>query len=182
MYNVGKIAGVFMVTALALLLIGGSYAMWSEVLKINVTVNTGEVDVKWSDWSVSESDHGKPWVANTTISVEEYDDEGDEIKLGIEMNNTYPCYWANVTLIVDNVGTIPVKLYNYSIEGVNGTALFVVLERPFDTQIDPGENATYVLRIHVLQNASENAMYKFNVSLTFAQWNEVESNILGGRR
>ena len=163
-----------MITALALLFIGGSYAMWSETLRINVTVNTGEVDVKWSDWSVSESDHGKPWVANTSVTVEANDSEGDAIKLAVVMNNTYPCYWANITLIVDNIGSIPVKLYNHSIDGVNASALYVHLDIPCDTQIDPGENATYVLRIHVLQNATENATYKFNVTLIFAQWNEVQ--------
>ncbi|MHC1601461.1 MAG: hypothetical protein ACXQTB_03855 [Candidatus Nezhaarchaeales archaeon] len=173
MYNLGKITGVFMITALALLFMGGSYAMWSETLKINVTVNTGEVDVEWSAWSVSESDHGKPWVANTSVWVEKYDDEGDAIKLAVEMNDTYPCYWANITLIVDNVGTIPVKLYDHNISGVNTTALNVTLDIPTNTQIDPGENATYILRIHVLQNATEDTTYKFNVTLVFAQWNEV---------
>jgi len=174
MYNLGKITGVVMITALALLFVGGSYAMWSETLRINVTVNTGEVDVKWSGWSVSESDHGKPWVANTSVTVEANDSEGDAIKLAIVMNNTYPCYWANVSLVVDNIGSIPVKLYSSNITGVNESALYVNLVKPVDTQIDPGENATYILQIHVLQNATENTTYKFNVTLIFAQWNEVQ--------
>jgi len=172
MYDLGKITRVFMITALALLFIGGSYAMWSETLKVNVTVNTGEVDVKWSNWSVSESDHGKPWVANTSVSVAEYDNEGDAVTLAVTIDNAYPCYWANISLVVDNIGTIPVKLYDKNISGVNESALYVNLVTPGDTQIDPGESATYTLQIHVLQNAEERATYNFSVTLVFAQFNE----------
>jgi len=176
MYKMGKVAAVFATIALVFVFMGASYAMWSETLRVNVTINTGEVDVKWSDWSCSDTgiDPGKDKdVGSCTVFAEQTDSEGDVIKLGVVLNNTYPCYYCNVTLIVDNIGTVPVKLYNWTIDKANNTPIDVDLVIPSDTQIDPGLNATYMLNIHVLQSAAENATYTFNVTLIFAQWNEV---------
>ena len=165
------------VVALALLLVAGigvAYAMWSEVLRVNVYVNTGEVDVKWSDWWTNDTEEKTGLdVTKVYISPEEYDDEGDIIKLNVTIDNAYPCYAVEIHLLVDNIGTIPVDLLGYGITGVNTTALDVQLILPEDTQIDPGGASEYVLIIHVLQGADENSTYTFDVTLTFAQWNEV---------
>ena len=161
----------------------GAVAMWSETLKINATINTGEVKVKFSSWSCSDTgsdpqaegfhnDENKN-VATCGVSVEEVDGEGNPIKLLVTLNNTYPGYSVDVNLVIDNIGTIPVKLLSSSITGVNETALAVSLDIPEDTQIDPEGNSTYTLHITVLQEAEENSTYTFEVELVFAQWNEV---------
>ncbi len=168
--------------------ITAAYAMWSETLKVNVEVSTGEVDVKWSDWSCNDNgadpqaprfnnSEGKD-VASCNVSVERMDDEGNAIKLLVVLNNTYPGYAVDIDLVVDNIGTIPVKLYNYSINGTQSSSLTTnaikaVLDIPEDTQIHPGGNSTYTLRIAILQGAEENETYTFEIVLTFAQWNEV---------
>ncbi len=181
-YTSSKIVGILALTIL-LASLATAYAMWSETLRINVTINTGEVDVEWSDWKCSDTgpdpqapgfnnSEGKD-VASCIVEPELYDDEGDVIKLNVTITNAYPGYQPSIKLLVDNIGTIPVKLLNYTITGVNTTALDVDFTVPSDTQIHPGEDSTYEMTITVLQPAEENATYTFEVTLVFAQWNEV---------
>lgn len=168
---------------MAIIVIAGAVAMWSDTLKINATIKTGEVKVKFSDWTCSDSgsdpqaqgfhNEERKDVASCNVNVEASDGEGNPIKLSVTLDNAYPGYSVNVTFNVDNIGTIPVKLLNYNIIGVDGNALWVSLSVPEDTQIDSGGSSTYTLHITVLQNAAESSKYTFEVDLTFAQWNEV---------
>ncbi|ADM27346.1 conserved hypothetical protein [Ignisphaera aggregans DSM 17230] len=169
--------------ALIAMVLGTALAMWSETLMVNVAVNTGEVKVKFSDWYCSDkgadpqaegfhNTEGKD-VASCDISVEVRDGEGNPIKLLVTIDNAYPGYSVDVGLVIDNIGTIPVKLLSSSISEYDKEALSVSLTVPEDTQIDPGYNSTYTLHITVLQGAAEKSTYTFEVTLTFAQWNEV---------
>jgi len=166
---------------LAIIVLGAALAMWSETLTVNVSVSTGEVKVKFSDWYCSDTgaDPQAPGFSNTEgknvascyISVEEGEDNA--VKLLVTISNAYPGYSVDVGLVIDNIGSIPVKLYDYDISGVNTTALSVSLDVPEDTQIEPDGSSTYILHITVLQDAEEKSTYTFEVTLTFAQWNEV---------
>lgn len=166
---------------IVLSVLASAIAMWSETLMVNVTVETGEVDVKFSSWSCSDAgpdpqaegfhnEEGKN-VATCSIDVERYDEEGDTVKLLVELNNAYPGYTVNITLEIENIGTIPVKLYSSDVSF--DSPIEAVLIIPMDTQIDPGGKATYVLRITILQEAEELSEYTGEVELVFAQWNEV---------
>ncbi len=181
-YTSSKIVGILALTIL-LASLATAYAMWAETLRINVTINTGEVDVEWSDWACSDrgpdpqapgfnNSEGKD-VASCYVEPEIYDDEGDVIKLNVTITNAYPGYNPEFKFLVDNIGTIPVKLLNYTIEGVNTTALSVNMTIPDDTQIHAGEDLTIGMSVEVLQAAQENATYTFEITLVFAQWNEV---------
>jgi len=168
---------------MVLAIIAGAIAMWSDILKINATIETGEVKVKFSEWYCSDkgadpqakgfNNEEDKNVASCDVNVELVDKEENPIKLKVTIDNAYPGYYVVITFTVDNIGTIPVKLYNYSIKGVNKNALNVWLEVPEDTQIDPGYSSEYKLHITVLQNAKESTTYSFKVELEFAQWNEV---------
>jgi len=182
--NTKKALGISALTLLVLVL-GAALAMWSETLKVNVEVNTGEVKVKWSDSYCSDegadpqaegynNKEGKD-VASCGIEIEVKDNEGNPIKLRVTLKNTYPGYSVDIDLVVDNIGTIPVKLQDYSISEYDKNALEVSLEIPEDTQIDPEDSGTYTLHITVLQDAKELSTYTFEVTLTFAQWNEVST-------
>jgi len=178
---------IYSLSALALILasIGAVSAMWYQSLRVNVAVNTGDVAVKWSNWSCNDNgpdpqipdsefnnSEGKD-VAQCMVKPEINDSEGNTIKLNVTITNAYPGYHANVTLVVDNIGTIPVKLYQHTMTGVNSDALAVSLQIPQSTQIHPGSNGTYYLVIDVLQAANQSSTYSFEVNMTFAQWNEV---------
>ncbi len=185
MYALSKI---FAITMISILLIGfgTALAMWTQTLKINAYVNTGEVKVKWSTWNCSDTgpDPQAPGynnsenkdVAKCYVNPERYDDQRNPIKLNITLVKAYPGYAVNITMVVDNIGTVPVKLLNISWSnwtGEDSRALKVRLIKPIDTQIDEGENSTYILEIIVKQEANETATYSFDLELTFAQWNEV---------
>ncbi len=178
---------IYSLSALALILasIGAVSAMWYQSLAINVYVHTGTVAVEWSHWSCNDdgpdpqtpdsnfdNSEGKD-VAECIVTPEITNDNGDVIKLNVTIVNAYPGYHADVAMFVDNIGTIPVKLYNYSIVDVDSSAMNVQFTIPTDTQIHPGDEGEYHLIIDVLQTAQQNSTYSFEIELGFAQWNEV---------
>ena len=117
--NVRKLVPLFLIPVIVLAMTGVAYAMWYETLKVNVTVDTGEVDVEWSKWGCN--DHGidpgyDKDVGQCFVSAEKYDEEGDVIKLNITLNNTYPCYNVTIYGTVDNIGTIPVEPYMFFVD------------------------------------------------------------------
>ncbi len=172
------------ILGLILLTIGVASAMWMETLRINTYVHTGEVQVAWVDWYCSDEGPdpqvGEPFhneegkdVAKCIIEPEVYDEEQNIIKLNVTIVNAYPGYAPEITLVVENIGTIPVKLLDYSISEYDENALSVDFIIPEDTQIHPGETLELGIKIVVLQEAEELTTYTFEVEYTFAQWNEV---------
>ncbi len=165
----------------------GAFAMWSETLRINTSIQTGTVAVEFSKWACNDRgpdpQSGAPFnnsegkdVAQCYVSAEKYDDDGNVIKLNVTIVNAYPGYHAVVTMAIDNIGTIPVKLYSSNISSYNTSALSVSLTHEGNsTQIHPGNFGTFYLTIDVLQSASENTTYTFEVTMVFAQWNEVST-------
>ena len=205
MYIGKSIMGIF----LALVMLASmsiALAMWSETLKINVTVNTGEVDVEWSNFwdnDTVEKPEARPPLDVTQVYVEaeDWDTEGDTIKLNVTIVNAYPCYNVSIYGNVSNIGTIPVKLLSATIkytinaeeqsdplpldtwvdldlDNDSKADINVFLEISNDAdcdgiQIDPGSFDVYELTIHVKQNATELTTYFFEIEMVFAQWNEV---------
>jgi hypothetical protein len=180
-----KIIGI---TMLAILLVGfgAAVAMWYDTLKVNTYINTGTVKVKWSEWYCSDTGpdpqapgfnntEGKD-VASCMVEPEINDTDNNTIKLKVNITNAYPGYAVNITMVVDNIGTIPVKLLNHTFSNwtsEDDEALNVTLYIPDDTQIHAGENLTIIMEIVVLQNATQDHDYFFDVEFIFAQWNEV---------
>lgn len=135
--DIRKLAIVFLVPMIILATTGLAYAMWSETLKINVTVKTGEVDVKWSSWDCTDKGIDPGYdkdVGKCSVTSEATDDEGETIKLNVTLSNAYPCY--NVTIFgeVDNVGTIPVKPYMIFYDA-NGDGKFNTSDGDFEISL-----------------------------------------------
>ena len=175
MKTISTIKGLTLV-GLILLALGVAAAMWTETLRVNTYVHTGEVDVEWVYGYCSDTgiDPGLDKdVASCTVEPEEYDEEGEVIKANITITNAYPGYAVIVTLVAHNSGTIPVKLLEYSISEYDETALTVEVVIPEDTQIEPSETLELGIGIIVLQEAEELSTYSFEVEFVFAQWNEV---------
>ena len=173
--DVKKVVPLFLIPMLVLATTGIAYAMWSETLKINVTINTGDVAVKWSSWSCNDTGIDPGYdkdVGQCFVDSEGVDEHDNVIKLNITLNNTYPSYNVTVSGEVDNIGSIPVEPYWFFID-MNGNGVYDSSEDTNITQIDPGESDTYGFIIHVKQNATECTTYTFHVVLVFAQWNEV---------
>jgi len=173
--TISTIRGLTLV-GLILLALGVASAMWMETIRVNTYVHTGEVKLAWNDWSCSDMgiDPGLDKdVATCTVEPEEYDEEGNVIKVKITLDNAYPGYAPSITLYASNIGTVPVKLLSHDVSGLNETALEVTLYIPEDTQIDPEGELELGIGIRVLQGADELTTYTFEVAYTFAQWNEV---------
>ncbi len=192
MYRINKLVGTLLALIVFATMFGVAYAMWSETLRVNVIVNTGEVDIEWSSVECDDTGIDPGYDKDVaSCSVEIIDLEEPAAKIHIEIDNAYPCYTVVITGVVDNVGTIPVKLlgitldemdiepctvYELDLDGdglpdLNVHVEFVDLEGD-GTQIDPGEADAFRITIHVKQDAKELATYEFEMEFAYAQWNE----------
>jgi len=181
-----RIKGLIPVIAglMLLVVLGSALAMWYDTLKIQATINTGEVDVEFGTVTPTDEpeaegkDVGKCYASTLQIGDEGPDD--NDLDLNITIENGYPSYWCNVTFEVKNTGTIPVKgPYSDTDGGTftsgtldSGVEILYELE---PIQIDPGESANFTIKIHILQGAEENHTYTHQVELYFVQWNEAPS-------
>jgi len=115
-YGLRTIVPVLLLVAV----VAGAVAMWSDTLKVNVVVETGDVDVGivGTPRVFEGGEYGKPWVADCAAELVEVqnEDEGNpagnnDLELSIVVTNAYPCYYCKVhDVAVENIGTIPVKL------------------------------------------------------------------------
>ncbi len=184
------IAGLLLVVALAGL--GVAYALWSEVLAINGTVGTGEVDAAWTDVLSFCQEHPEP--EGKDVGWVDYSiDPQDPRIFHLTINNGYPSYAVDCSLKYNNTGTIPwvVEAIGF-IPGQNLTSCTVVqdpntgsftatcdqLTVTFTdglcTQIDPGNpwGIASNMYAHVEQGAAELTTYGFDVTIQVVQWNE----------
>jgi len=167
--------------ALIAIVMGTALAMWFEKLTVDVTVETGSVDI-----SVQAECNEAPEAEGKNVGSCEAEVDGNSVTVTI--SNAYPGYSADVTITVSNVGSIPVDLlggvpsvpseYTIPCNQQGAGPLYVTLSGPEDdTQIDPpgweDTSDTYILHIEVCQAAEENQQYGFTLTFNFAQWNEV---------
>ncbi|HWQ16622.1 MAG TPA: hypothetical protein VNL13_02180 [Sulfolobales archaeon] len=167
-----------------LAVIGSAVAMWSDSLKVMVTVKTGDVDVQFSPPTTNDppgsNDPGYTKDVGTCYAnlVEiENEDEGNptgnnDLDLNITIVNGYPSYNCTVTFDVTNVGTIPVKGPHITIVSNNFGNAVSWAHNMTEVQIDPGQSVWFKISFHVEQAASENAVYTLQLKLMFHQWNE----------
>ncbi|MEM1526379.1 MAG: hypothetical protein QW775_07830 [Ignisphaera sp.] len=173
-----------------LAVVASALAMWYDMLKIAVTVNTGEVDVEFSPPTVEEFESKD--VATCTAMLENVEEEGpddNDLDLIIEISNGYPGYKCKVTFDVTNVGTIPVHgpfrgtdlslfpAFELMDLDEDGNADIKVTYGLSPAQIHPNGSEYFRIEIEVLQDASEDAEYSFQLYLYFIQWNEAPITI-----
>lgn len=146
-----KIAFVCMALVLALGMLGVGFAMWSDTVTINGTVNTGSVSVTLSQVSNDPPPNGyvdpttlftgsldpsaagawtapSTWVgarANKNVGSTDCALSTDLKTINITLDNGYPGYNGSILIDVDNTGTIPVKLVGFTLTGLsqNGTVV-----------------------------------------------------------
>jgi len=140
-----KLTTTAIATLAVLIAVGVAFALWADVLKIHVEVNTGNVDVEFGSYSVKEyvgfpasgggwsfvpegSDPEAKDVGQCTVALQDIENEEEDSGLGtpagnndldlvITITNGYPGYKCEVTFEVMNKGTIPVKLYFFDEDG-----------------------------------------------------------------
>jgi hypothetical protein len=168
-----------------LAIIGSAAALWSDSLKVAITIETGNVDVEFGSISTNDPpgslDPGyEKDVATCYASLAEIENEdngnptgNNDLDLSIMIENAYPSYRCRVTFEVRNTGTIPVKGPHVTSNIPNE----VTCTNNFtpERQIEPGQSETFWIECHVEQSAAENSTYVLELKLMFHQWNEEPS-------
>ena len=197
-------------TALLLTTVAISFALWADVLKIQLVAYTGNVDVQFGSWSVTEyvgfpdgnggwsfvqegSDPEAKDVAQCTVTLQDiYDEEsgspssaGDnDLDLVITITNGYPGYKCEVTFEVVNSGSVPVRGPTYVDPPSPYTDGHILVEHDISTaacvQLHPGDKQTFTVSVTVLQGAEEQTTYTVQIHLRYDQWNEADCGATPG--
>jgi len=120
-----------------------AYALWSEKIKSNSYIETGELDWEIMTGTVTYMDAcglspgygasgGNDWNASylpqpgsvqldkdvgcTNVTLIDSDGDGDYDTMNITLYNVYPWYYTHVAFKVHNDGTIPLKIWRVIID------------------------------------------------------------------
>lgn len=159
MKKIGIICSVLLV---AVCVIGVGYALWSDSLYIQGTVNTGDIGLEWScdipyDDEVKDVSHGECYIIDDTLYIEVY--------------NAYPCITYYFPIDLHGIGSIPVHTA-MTLTGGTGDPSWVMLPNLGGMQIHQGDTWLGEIMIHLDNTAEENAVYTFSVQLDYWQYNE----------
>lgn len=186
--------------ALALVLVlsclGVSYAAWSDELVVEGSVETGDIDVYFSDFDVvyDADANTKDDEEVATVSLVSVCEDDKELKF--EIDNAYPQFMANIEFEVHNQGSIPVKLQSVDIDApgeleVENAAWWCrdcgnwkwkcecepeEPELEVGTQLNTCDRAEGSIGVEVSPDCSaeQGETYTFTVTYDFIQWNKYE--------
>jgi hypothetical protein len=111
-----KVGILALVLVLALGTVGVAYAMWSEELTIDATVETGDVAISYTVAGNDPPDTLDPTkpAADPPKDVAECEVFDDLVGgVGVKLLNTYPGYSPTLDIDVTSTGSVPVHLYVY---------------------------------------------------------------------
>ncbi len=95
---------IFIIAIIALLAVGGAYASWTSRVTISANASAGEMDVEISSITIGQiSEYVEFGTDSITISE-------DKKSATVSIQNLYPGAEAIATIVVTNIGTIPVQL------------------------------------------------------------------------
>ena len=187
--------------AVAVMLMGAGYAVWTDQLDINTTINTGNLDVEFEDIE-NELKLPAHVTGNVSYAREEGSREWD--KATVTFSNFYPGARATVTLKMVNRGTIPVEMRrltdtkssNWGANGVNFNQIGASVRffdsngnpltfkngttyaNPWDAshfaddQLPVGGYATISFTFTASDNIDEKATFEFSPSVVWQQFNQ----------
>jgi len=179
-----KLAVTFAILTFALGIVGFAYAHWSDILVINGTVSTGNVDAQLSyevwfsndNYKDTNGDEQPDWeVATCDCSLE--DDT-----LNITINNVYPCLTVLIIIDIHNTGSIPIGIYNIS--DIDWDENMEVIANGIDCcdcgwygatpwQIDPCNTTYFWILIHFGEATPQGITGHGSITVELANWNEV---------
>lgn len=169
--NGKKTFALLAILMIALSVAGFAYAHWEKIVRVDGTIETGVLNLiivsAADDDTGIDPDYDKD-VADTVITI----DRGDPQIAHITITNAYPSYHVYFHVTIQNVGTIPAKLYAIEVDNSN-ECIYVDAWDGLYEQLHPGDRGDYSGLIHVLQCAEQGATYTFTVKFVFWNWNEV---------
>lgn len=148
----------------AIMLMGAGYAFWMESIEIGSTVNTGKLDIKFSNDSaflgggnyVTDNQNGH-YVNGSAIV------NGDDNKLDIILDNMHPGSYAKFKFCMENTGTIDLYVTDFEFIGNDNDNLKQLGVLKEDKTIVPV--AEYLKTINDIAIAKE---AKGDMEITFA--------------
>ena len=162
-----KLSIISLVLVVAIGLMGAGYALWSDVLYLNTTVETGSIGLAWSQGQPSD-DETKD-VSEATCSI-----VGNT--LTITVTNAYPCVTYTIPIDLHVTGTIPVHCTFLRVANVNqGLDLdpYVTLPLWDVEQLHPGDpDLVGNVIIHLDNTALQSSTYTASWELNYWQYNE----------
>ena len=194
-----KFGLLLLAVVLALGSLGVGYAMWSEDLFINGTVNTGEVD--WEFYNIyypaeppecTQDDNGidpgnTKDVGSTGWVFTDSDGDGDYDTLTITVTNGYPYYRNHLSTWVHCNGTVPIIIVGAWVSFNGGAEVWMpvgqwVYNDDSSLRVNFGDN--YGDQLHfcdsrdisfafeLLQPAAQSSQYTFSIRYNAVQYNE----------
>jgi len=181
-----KMIGIFAALMLALGLSGVAFAHWSETLYIDGTINTGILDVEWSEegsWDTDDyTDYGQLISPDKNVSsiTCEIDDENPNL-LHVTVSNAYPCIDYYNLVDIHNTGTIPVHVLDVDLDNPNPDEVQIWItyysdpecQNPISppVQLHPCDTMYVLIHVHLTQEALEDHTYTFDAEIEAVQWN-----------
>ena len=162
-----------LVLTVAVMLMGAGYAYWTDSVKINNTVKTGNLEVKLEQGDIEVSEY-----ACGCVDLDPCDAHTAKVRLC----NLYPGAKAHVSIPFKNVGTIPVKFdgvpTNTAPTGSDGLDLanYITIDNwsytNGDILPDAGGNIEFDITVNTdaPNDTTENAEVTFDVTANFIQW------------
>ena len=159
-----KIGLICLTLVMALGMLGATFALWSDVLFLDATVETGSIGLAWSQ--------GDPIDDETKdFSRAECNINGN--MLTITVFNAYPCITYTIPIDLHVTGTIPVHCTFNRVAG--GTLLEKWITMPaWDlAQLHPGDDPLMGdVVIHLDNDAAQGDCYTVSYELVYWQYNE----------
>lgn len=161
-----------LVLAVAVMLMGAGYAIWTDAITINNTVNTGHVNVTVQNGTIAFDELVTGSAVVDTIDATNH-------TAAVTLNNLYPGAVNTITIPYTNNSTIPVKFSAAPIVGaVDNLALrpyISVTDITYNTgNINPLETGTITFKVNVSKDApndtTEDATAHFTMTANFEQW------------
>lgn len=160
----------YYVLALVLVLgmMGGAYAAWEDELAVEGEVETGEMDVQFTDVELTPTEDEVAEVKEDA----EISEDGKEITFSIE--NAYPDYEYDVEFTFENKGTIPINAKIDISEVSDGpfviSGMTIASNITYD-DIAPNESQTFSYGQRIQEDADEDEKYEYTISIDAIQWN-----------
>jgi len=167
-----KIGIICLALVMALGAMGLGYALWSEVLTISGTVQTGDIGAEWSVEAYGD---------NETKDVSSCVATGNgSDTLTVTITGAYPCVGYYVDWNIEGTGSVPIHFAAPSIDTANmpsgSTFTFTKMDGTAidwsTVQLHDGDTQLGKLTVHLDNTAAENTNYSFSANLTYGQYNE----------
>ena len=160
-----KLCVLFLVAMMVSAGVGTSYASYTGGIHFSNCCPECYCDVKFIDATASDNEFEDDVVDPKdvgSVSAQIVDDN----TITVQVDNAYPLYRAYITFILKNTGSMPLHIDEVYLEDYDTTALYVeVTDVVACMWIDPGETATGMVTVEVLQAAKQNWQYPFHVDI-----------------